>query len=92
VPRRRTAKPRKRLTESAVENAADLIGVPLKTDDLDGALATAIELGGAGHELDKRTDDGLFDLSTAPRVPMVEDGEAWTLRRVLPVPGGTDHT
>jgi hypothetical protein len=75
-----------RLAESAVENAADLIGVPLKTDDLDGALATAIELGGAGDDLDKRTDEGLFDLSAAPGVPLVEDGEASTLRRVLPVP------
>jgi hypothetical protein len=67
-----------KLAESAVENAADLLGVPLKTDDLDGALATAIELGGAGDDLDRRNDDGTWDLSRAPGVPLVNDGEATT--------------
>jgi hypothetical protein len=72
----RAASAVQRLAESAVENAADLIGVPLKTDDLDGALATAIELGDVGDSLDARNDDGTWDMSKAPGVPMVNDGEA----------------
>jgi hypothetical protein len=49
--------------------------VPLKTDgDLDAALSSAQELGGTSDDLDARNDDGTFDMSKAPGVPMVDDG------------------